>query len=180
VHKLFAQQVAKATESGHLNLERLAELVGGAYEELDRGRRRTDRSMSLMIEEIDAIHRDLENAVIERTLELRAREAELEAQNMRFEAAVSNMNQGLVMFDAGARLVICNQRYTQMYGLKPDSVRPGSTLRELIDCAGRMAPSQAIPSNTSRRCLPRLRPQRRPASSSNSTTGGPSRCSISQ
>jgi diguanylate cyclase (GGDEF)-like protein len=133
VHKLFAQQVAKATESGHLNLERLAELVGGAYEELDRDRRRTDRSMSLMIEEIDAIHRDLENAVIERTLELRAREAELEAQNMRFEAAVSNMNQGLVMFDAGARLVICNQRYTQMYGLKPDSVRPGSTLRELID-----------------------------------------------
>jgi diguanylate cyclase (GGDEF)-like protein len=133
VHKLFAQQVAKATESGHLNLERLAELVGGAYEELDRDRRRTERSMSLMIEEIDAIHRDLENAVIERTLELRAREAEFEAQNMRFEAAVSNMNQGLVMFDAGARLVICNQRYTQMYGLKPDSVRPGSTLRELID-----------------------------------------------
>ena len=134
MHKLFAQQVAKATEeSGALNLERLGELVGGAYEELDRDRRRTDRSMSLMIEEIDTIHRDLENTVIERTQELRAREAELEAQNMRFDAAVSNMNQGLVMFDAGARLVICNQRYTQMYGLEPDAVRPGSTLAELID-----------------------------------------------
>jgi hypothetical protein len=73
VHKLFAQQVAKATEgAGHLDLERLAELVGGAYEELDRDRRRTDRSMALMIEEIDAIHRDLENTVIERTQELRA------------------------------------------------------------------------------------------------------------
>jgi len=134
VHKLFAQQVAKATEeSGHLDLERLGELVGGAYEELDRDRRRTDRSVALMIEEIDTIHRDLENTVIERTQELRAREAELEAQNMRFEAAVSNMTQGLVMFDAAAHLVICNQRYTQMYGLDPDAVRPGCTLRQLID-----------------------------------------------
>jgi PAS domain-containing protein len=106
VHKLFAQQVAKATdESGRLDLDRLAELVGGAYDELDRDRRRTDRSMSLMIEEIDAIHRDLEDAVIERTRELRAREADLQAQNMRFDAAVSNMNQGLVMFDRDARLV---------------------------------------------------------------------------
>jgi PAS domain-containing protein len=136
VHKLFAQQVAKTTdESGHLNLERLAELVVGAYEELDRDRRRTDHSMALMIEEIDAIHRELENTVIERTQELRIREAELEAQNRRFDAAVSNMSQGLVMFDAGARLVICNQRYTQMYGLKANSVRPGSTLHELIRSA---------------------------------------------
>jgi PAS domain-containing protein len=84
-------------------------------------------------EEIGAIRRDLENTVIERTQELRTREAELEAQNRRFDAAVSNMSQGLVMFDAGARLVICNQRYTQMYGLQPNSVRPGSTLHELID-----------------------------------------------
>jgi diguanylate cyclase (GGDEF)-like protein len=134
VHKLFAQQVAKATdESGHLNLDRLAELVGGAYDELDRDRRRTDRSMSLMIEEIDAIHRDLEDAVIERTRELRAREADLQAQNMRFEAAVSNMNQGLVMFDRDGRLVISNERYVQMYGLAPDAVQPGCTLTELVE-----------------------------------------------
>jgi diguanylate cyclase (GGDEF)-like protein len=134
VHKLIANQIAKATEpSGSVDLARLAELVGGAYDELDRDRRRTDRSMSLMIEEIDAIHRNLEQTVVERTRELRAREAELQAQNMRFDAAMSNMSQGLVMFDGDQRLVISNQRYIQMYGLRPDSVRPGCTLRDLID-----------------------------------------------
>jgi diguanylate cyclase (GGDEF)-like protein len=89
--------------------------------------------MSLMIEEIDAIHRNLEQTVVERTRELRAREAELQAQNMRFDAAISNMSQGLVMFDRDERLVISNQRYIQMYGLRPDSVRLGCTLRDLID-----------------------------------------------
>jgi diguanylate cyclase (GGDEF)-like protein len=64
----------------------------------------------------------------------RAREAAaLQAQNMRFDAAISNMSQGLVMFESDARLVIHNQRYVQMYGLRSDVVKPGSTLRELID-----------------------------------------------
>ena len=43
------------------------------------------------------------------------------------------MSQGLVMFDGDARLVISNQRYADMYGLRPDQVTPGHTLRELID-----------------------------------------------
>jgi diguanylate cyclase (GGDEF)-like protein len=134
VHRLFAQQIAKATtEAGSTDLERLAELVSGAYEEHDRDRRRTDRSMSLMIEEIDGIQRNLERLVIERTEEVRAREADLQAQNLRFNAAVSNMSQGLVMFDGDSRLVICNQRYIEMYRLQPDDVRPGHTLRHLVD-----------------------------------------------
>jgi diguanylate cyclase (GGDEF)-like protein len=65
--------------------------------------------------------------------ELRAREANLQAQNVRFDAALSNMSQGLVLFEADERLVICNQRYVQMYRLQSDFVRPGCTLRELID-----------------------------------------------
>src|SRR5258708_5765245 len=89
--------------------------------------------MSLMIEEIDAIQRNLEQLVIERTQELRAREADLQAQNMRFDAAVSNMSQGLVMFDGDARLVICNHRYIDMYHLEADAIRPGLSLRQLID-----------------------------------------------
>ena len=48
------------------------------------------------------------------------------------EAALNNMSQGLVMFDASNRLVVCNRRYFEMYGLSPDTVRPGGTLRELI------------------------------------------------
>ncbi len=33
------------------------------------------------------------------------------------EAALNNMSQGLVMFDASNRLVVCNRRYLEMYGL---------------------------------------------------------------
>ena len=48
------------------------------------------------------------------------------------EAALNNMSQGLVMFNSSNRLVVCNRRYHEMYGLSPDTVRPGGTLRELI------------------------------------------------
>ncbi len=134
MHRLVAKQIAKARDpSGAVDIDQLAQLVGDAYEEIDRDRRRTDRSMELMIEEIDAVNLNLEKAVIERTEELRAREADLKAQNMRFDAAVSNMSQGLVMFDRDARLVICNHRYVEMYGLDPASVRVGCTLLELVE-----------------------------------------------
>ena len=46
-----------------------------------------------------------------RTTALREREAQLKAQNLRFEAAVNNMSQALLMFDGERRLVICNERY---------------------------------------------------------------------
>jgi methyl-accepting chemotaxis protein len=54
------------------------------------------------------------------------------AQNRRLSTALDNMSQGLVMFDAQARIVVVNRRYLGMYGLSPQIVRPGCTLRELI------------------------------------------------
>ncbi len=48
---------------------------------------------------------------------LEEREAALAKQNMRFEAAVNNMNQGLCMFDKEHRLVICNANYARIYDL---------------------------------------------------------------
>jgi diguanylate cyclase (GGDEF)-like protein len=134
VHKLLAQQVAKATdESGSLDLEKLRVLISAAYEDADRDRRRTDRSMSLMIEELDGVQHKLEQTVIERTKELRAREAELKAQNMRLDAALTNMSQGLVMFDGDERLVICNQKFISMYRLENENIKPGDTLRHILD-----------------------------------------------
>jgi diguanylate cyclase (GGDEF)-like protein len=134
VHRLIAHQIAKATAAdGTVDVVRLSELVNGAYEDLDRDRRRTDRSMSLMIEEIDAVNRKLERLVEERTRELRAREIDLQAQNVRFDAALSNMSQGLTMFDGEGRLIMCNGRYLEIYRLQPDDVRPGMLLRELVE-----------------------------------------------
>jgi diguanylate cyclase (GGDEF)-like protein len=49
------------------------------------------------------------------------------------DAALNNMSQGLVMFDPSARLIVCNQRYLEMYGLSPEIVKPGCTLLELFE-----------------------------------------------
>ncbi|MGE0562972.1 MAG: MHYT domain-containing protein [Pseudolabrys sp.] len=48
--------------------------------------------------------------------------------------ALNNMTQGVVMFDNYERLVICNDRYIEMYRLPRDVVKPGCTLREVIEC----------------------------------------------
>src|SRR4051812_40516403 len=86
-----------------------------------------------MIEELDTLNRGLEKLVEVRTKELRDSETQLKAQNMRFEAAVNNMSQALLMFDRDRRLVICNERYRLMYGLPRDVVQPGCTLRGLLE-----------------------------------------------
>jgi len=54
------------------------------------------------------------------------------AQNFRLSAALDNMSQGLCMFDAQTRIVLRNRRYLDMYKLSPKVVKPGCTLRGLI------------------------------------------------
>jgi methyl-accepting chemotaxis protein len=49
-------------------------------------------------------------------------------------AALNNMTQGLCMFDGTARLVLCNDRYLEMYALRPELCRAGTPLRELLEC----------------------------------------------
>jgi diguanylate cyclase (GGDEF)-like protein len=134
LNRLFARQIERAKDAnGALDVDRLAALVVEAYETADRDRRRTDRSIGLMIEELDALNLNLEQQVADRTAALRAREAELSAQNLRFDAAINNMSQALLMFDEKARLVIHNNRYLEMYDLRPSEVRPGLSLLELIE-----------------------------------------------
>jgi diguanylate cyclase (GGDEF)-like protein len=49
------------------------------------------------------------------------------------DTVINNMSQGVLMFDAEARLVFCNPRYIAMYGLSPAVATPGCPLRELLD-----------------------------------------------
>lgn len=56
---------------------------------------------------------------------------QLRELSLRFHVAANNMSQGLLMFDAAARLVVCNERYIEMYRLSPEVVRPGLTLLDL-------------------------------------------------
>ena len=46
--------------------------------------------------------------------------------------AIDSMAQGLCMFDASERLVVCNAQYYKMYELTPADVKPGSTLSEVL------------------------------------------------
>ena len=57
----------------------------------------------------------------------------LHGQNLQLDTALNNMGQGLVMFDSSARIVVCNQRYIQMYNLSPEVVKPGCTLHKLLE-----------------------------------------------
>ena len=57
----------------------------------------------------------------------------LRDRNLLLDAALNNMVQGVNMFDAQARLVLFNERYVKMYRLSPDVVKPGCTIRELVE-----------------------------------------------
>ena len=48
------------------------------------------------------------------------------------DTILNNMSQAVLMFDQAARLIVCNQRYIEMYGLPPEVTRPGCTLHDLL------------------------------------------------
>jgi len=56
----------------------------------------------------------------------------LDANSQLLATALNNMTQGVVMFDRAERLLVCNDRYLEMYGLSRAMVRPGCTLRKII------------------------------------------------
>ncbi|MGA3307331.1 MAG: PAS-domain containing protein [Xanthobacteraceae bacterium] len=57
----------------------------------------------------------------------------LQIKIRRLTNALNHMPQGLCMFDRSARIVMCNQQYLRMYKLSPEVVKPGCTLRALIE-----------------------------------------------
>ena len=53
-------------------------------------------------------------------------------ERQRLDIAVNNIPQGLLLYDATNRIVVCNQRYIEMYGLSPDVAKPGCSFHDLI------------------------------------------------
>jgi PAS domain S-box-containing protein len=56
----------------------------------------------------------------------------LNKQKLQLDTVLGNMLQGVVMLDAEGTLLVCNNRYLEMYGLSPDVVKPGTTLKQMI------------------------------------------------
>ena len=61
-----------------------------------------------------------------------ASQRRLALEKQRLDTAVNNMTQGLLFFDSSRRLVICNQRYVDMFGVSRDVIKPGCSFRELL------------------------------------------------
>jgi methyl-accepting chemotaxis protein len=59
--------------------------------------------------------------------------ARAQAKARRLTDALNYMSQGLCTFDAAGRIVVCNRQFLRMYRLSPEVVKPGCSLRELIE-----------------------------------------------
>jgi signal transduction histidine kinase len=68
-----------------------------------------------------------------REMEMLRISQQLHAKNLQFDTALSNMVQGLCMFDKDQRLIVVNRRYLEIYGFSADVVKPGITLRGLME-----------------------------------------------
>src|SRR5712675_660152 len=60
-------------------------------------------------------------------------EEALRIRNLQFDSAINNMSHGLCFFDPAHRLIVCNDRYVEMYDLPRDRIGPGTSLAEIVD-----------------------------------------------
>ncbi len=63
---------------------------------------------------------------------------QLAREKQRLNTAINNMPQGLVLFDAAERLVVCNDLYIEMYGLSREIVKPGCSFLEILRCRAKV------------------------------------------
>ncbi|MBI5321435.1 EAL domain-containing protein [Bradyrhizobium sp.] len=82
----------------------------------------------------DITEREELHARLKRQYELgREQEEALRIRNVQFDTAINNMSQGLCFFDSDHRLIVCNDRFTEMYDIPPDKVGPGTPLTDIVD-----------------------------------------------
>jgi len=115
---LIERQIEKSTQSdGSIDYMMLKRLVAEAYHDKELDRQRADRASRLVAEEL------------EETLN------KLEVQNLRFKAALDNMSQGLALFDAEGRLVVCNRRYAEIFQLPGVTCCVGAKIDTILDAS---------------------------------------------
>jgi diguanylate cyclase (GGDEF)-like protein len=82
----------------------------------------------------DITEREELNARLKKQYELgKAQEETLRVRNFQFDTAINNMSQGLCFFDSDHRLIVCNDRFVEMYDIPPERVSPGMSLIEIVD-----------------------------------------------
>ena len=91
----------------------------------DGGFIRTHQDITKQVERFDTLKRAERDAGKQNRI--------LKQQNIRFDAAINNMSQGLCMFDRHERLVVCNAPYARIYNLPPELMQPGTTLGQILE-----------------------------------------------
>ncbi|MBR1125785.1 EAL domain-containing protein [Bradyrhizobium lablabi] len=82
----------------------------------------------------DVTEREALHARLKQQYELvREQEEALRSRNFQFDTAINNMSQGLCFFDAAHKLIVCNDRFIDMYDIPPGRVGPGTPLTEIVD-----------------------------------------------
>jgi len=82
----------------------------------------------------DITEREALNARLKKQYELgKEQEETLRVRNFQFDTAINNMSQGLCFFDSDHRLIVCNDRFVEVYNIPADRVRPGMKLTEIVD-----------------------------------------------
>jgi diguanylate cyclase (GGDEF)-like protein/PAS domain S-box-containing protein len=82
----------------------------------------------------DITEREELNARLKKQYELgKEQEETLRIRNFQFDTAINNMSQGLCFFDSDHRLIVCNDRFVEMYDIAPELVSPGMSLIEIVD-----------------------------------------------
>lgn len=108
MNRLFRRQLAQATNAnGEVDFEQLGELVSSAYDEADRDRLRTDRSLGLMAEE-------------------------LQQANTRLLEAFEIVPEGLYLLNAEGRYIHFNKKYLELYGTFRDKIKVGASFMDSI------------------------------------------------
>ncbi|WP_128930533.1 EAL domain-containing protein [Bradyrhizobium zhanjiangense] len=87
-----------------------------------------DRRLASRTAKFEAIISQLSDA----RQQLEDSQQELQDQTVRLDTAINHMVEGLCMFDAEKRLVVCNERYARLYRLPPELLRTGTSHTEII------------------------------------------------
>ncbi|WLA83953.1 MULTISPECIES: EAL domain-containing protein [Bradyrhizobium] len=64
---------------------------------------------------------------------LKQQKAELHETNLRLDAALTHMSQGLCLYNSEARLQVANRRFCEIFDISPELVVPGMTMEEVLD-----------------------------------------------
>jgi PAS domain S-box-containing protein len=107
-------------------------IIGIGREVVGRRKDGSTFPMSLAVGEMHVGGQKMFTGIVRDITELKEVEAELSKQKLLLDSAVDNMAQGLLMFDADARIVFWNQRYLDIYGMSPSVFKEGCTLFELM------------------------------------------------